>query len=55
MSAFFERICHPALTDIAINWDAWARPTFFPHARPISLWAARSCLPGDSMATFRGN
>ncbi len=34
MSAFFERICHPVLTDIAIDWNRLGASEVFPTRAP---------------------
>jgi len=43
MSAFFERICYPALTDIAINWNGLRASETFP-ARVPDLFAGRAIM-----------
>ena len=41
MSAFFDRVCHPALTDIAINWNGLRASEVFP-ARAPDLFVGRA-------------
>ena len=43
MSAFFERICYPALTDIAINWNGLSASEVFP-ARAPDLFVGRAIM-----------
>ena len=43
MSAFFDRICYPALTDIAINWNGLRASEVFP-ARAPDLFVGRAIM-----------
>jgi Ca-activated chloride channel homolog len=43
MSAFFDRICYPALTDIAINWNDLRVSEVFP-ARTSDLFVGRAIM-----------
>jgi Ca-activated chloride channel homolog len=43
MSVFFDRICYPALTDIAINWSGLGASEVFP-ARASDLFVGRAIM-----------
>ena len=43
MSAFFDRICYPVLTDIAINWNGLGASEVFP-ARAPDLFVGRAIM-----------
>jgi Ca-activated chloride channel family protein len=43
MSAFFDRICYPALTDIAIDWNGLRASDVFP-ARAPDLFVGRAIM-----------
>jgi len=43
MSAFFDRICYPALTDVAIDWNGLSASEVFP-ARPPDLFVGRAIM-----------